>query len=84
MIGTGSYIKTTKEYDEKMYEPLYFEKILKGRVLEIDKDNVVTYEVLETSCDFSQRFNYHMRRYKKGNIDKIGLGWLEEYYRGGE
>lgn len=79
MIGIGSYIKTTKEYDEKMYEPLYFEKILKGRVLEIDKDNVVTYELLETSCDFSQRFNYHMRRYKKGTINKIGLSWLEEY-----
>ncbi|MGL6184843.1 MAG: hypothetical protein ACRC1T_05630 [Clostridium chrysemydis] len=79
MIKIGSYIKTNKEYEEKLYEPLYFEKILKGKVLEIDKDNVVTYELIESSCDFSKRFNFHMNRYKKGRTDKIGLCWLEEY-----
>lgn len=79
MIKIGSYIKTNKEYEDKMYEPLYFEKILKGKVLGIDKDNVVTYEIIESSCDFSKRFNFHMDRWRKGIIDKIGLGWLEEY-----
>ncbi len=79
MIKIGSYIKTNKEYEDKMYEPLYFEKILKGKVLGVDKDNVVTYEIIESSCDFSKRFNFHMDRWRKGIIDKIGLGWLEEY-----
>lgn len=33
MIKVGSYIKTNKEYDERMYEPLYFEKNLKRKGL---------------------------------------------------
>lgn len=79
MIKIGSYIRTNKEYDTKMYEPLYHEKILKGKVLDIDKNNVVTYEIIQSSCDFSKKFNYHMNRWKVGNINTIGLGWLEEY-----
>lgn len=54
-------------------------KILKGKVLSINKDNVVTYEIIQSSCDFSKKFNFHMNRWKTGNIEKIGLGWLEEY-----
>lgn len=79
MIKLGSYIKTNKEYENKMYEPLYSEKILKGKVLDIDKDDVVTYELIESSCDFSKTFNFHMESWRKGEIKKIGLGWLEEY-----
>lgn len=73
MIEIGSYIKTNNEYDTKMYEPLYHEKILKGKVLDIDKNNVVTYEVIQSSCDFSEKFNQHMNKWKVGNINTIGL-----------
>lgn len=79
MIKIGSYIKTNKKYNEKMYEPLYHEKILKGKVLSIDKDNVVKYELIESSCDFSKKFNHHMNSWREGNIKTIGLNWLEEY-----
>ena len=78
MIKIGTHIKTTEEYEEKLYEPLYFEKILDGEVLHIDKDNVVTYKLLESSCNFNKKFNYHMNTWKVGSIKTIGLGWLEE------
>jgi hypothetical protein len=78
MIQIGSHVKTTEEYKNKMYEPLYHEKILDGEVLDINKDNVVTIKLIETSCDFSKRFNYHMNTWKVGNMIEIGLGWLEE------
>ena len=76
-IKIGSHIRTRKEYESKMYEPLYHEKILDGIVLDIDKDNIVTYKIIESSCDFSQRFNYHMDKWKSGSIKNTGLGWLE-------
>lgn len=78
MIKVGNHIKTTKEYEQKMYEPLYHEMILDGIVLSIDKSNVVTYELIESSCDFNKRFNYHMNSWKKGTIKTIGMGWLEK------
>lgn len=76
-IKVGEHIKTSSKYNEKMYEPLYHEKILDGIVLSIDENNVVTYELIESSCDFSKKFNYHMERWYKGTVHQIGLGWLE-------
>lgn len=76
-IAVGSHIKTTKEYKEKMYEPLYFEEILDGIVINIDKDNVVTYELIDSTCNFKARFNHHMNSWRVGNVKHIGLGWLE-------
>lgn len=78
MIKIGDHIKTTKEYEEKMYEPLYFEKILDGEVLNVNKDNVVTVKLIETSCNFNKKFDYHMNTWKVGSIHEIGLGWLEK------
>ncbi|MCD3329322.1 hypothetical protein [Clostridium botulinum] len=78
MITIGSHIRTNKEYEKKMYEPLYREKILEGLVLAIDKNGVVTYKLLKSSCDFSKRFTYHMNTWKAESIHRIGLTWLEE------
>lgn len=78
MIKIGDHVKTTKEYEEKMYEPLYFEKILDGEVLNINKDNVVTIKLIVTSCDFNKRFNFHMNTWKTGLTHTIGYGWLEK------
>lgn len=76
-IKVGDHIKTTKEYAEKLYEPLYHEAILDGVVLSIDENDVVTYELIESTCNFNKRFNYHMNSWQKGTIRHIGLGWLE-------
>jgi len=76
-IKVGDHIKTSEEFYKKMYEPLYHEKILDGKVLNIDKNNVVTYELIKSSCDFSKPFNYHMNTWKEGSVHEIGLGWIE-------
>lgn len=76
-ISIGSHIKTTKEYRKKMYEPLYHEEILDGIVLNIDSSNVVTYKLIKSSCNFNEKFNYHMEKWKEGTIHHIGLTWLE-------
>lgn len=77
MIKVGDHIKTNKEYKSKMYEPLYNELILDGIVLDIDEYDVVTYKLINSTCDFNKKFNYHMNKWKVGSINKIGLGWLE-------
>lgn len=76
-IKVGSHIRTNKEYENKIYESLYHEKILDAVVLDIDENDIVTYKLMESSCDFTKRFNYHMNSWKVGTIKTIGLGWLE-------
>ena len=77
MIKVGDHIKTNKEYKSKMYEPLYNELILDGIVLDIDEYDVVTYKLINSTCDFNKKFNYHMNKWEVGSINEIGLGWLE-------
>lgn len=76
-IIIGSHIQTTEDYKNKMYEPLYCEEILDGVVLNIDNSGVVTYRLLKSTCNFNNKFNYHMESWKEGNIRTIGLGWLK-------
>lgn len=76
-IKVGDHIKTNKEFNEKMYEPLYCEKILDGEVLSIDKDGLITYKLLESTCDFKGRFNYHMFKWQKESIHNISSRWVE-------
>lgn len=76
-ITIGSHVRTNKEYDNKMYDPLYREKILDALALDIDKDNVDTCKLIKSSYDFSKRFNYHMNSWEIGSIHRVGLSWLE-------
>lgn len=76
-ITIGSHIQTTEWYKESMYEPLYFEEILDGVVLDIDSSDVVTYKLIKSTCNFNAKFNYHMKSWEKGSIKYIGLGWLK-------
>lgn len=76
-IEIGSHIQTTEEYKKLIYEPLYFEEILDGIVLDIDSSNVVTYKLIKSTCNFNAKFNHHMKCWKEGNIKTIGLGWLK-------
>lgn len=78
MIKVGDHIKTNYKYNEKMYEELYHEKILDGIVLSIDENNIVTYKLIKSSCNFNKRFNYLMYNWEEGSIKTIGLGWLDK------
>lgn len=60
-----------------MYEPLHFEEILDGEIISIDKNDVVTFKLIKSTCNFNQRFNYHIESWRAGTIHTIGKGWLE-------
>ena len=77
-IRIGDHVKTNSMYKFRLYEPLYHEEIFDAIVLDIDKSNVVTLELVETSCNFYRKFDYHMNKWKCGCVTKIGMGWLEK------
>lgn len=76
-IKVGDIIKTTEEYKNTLYEPLYHEEILKGVVTEID-DTIATVRIIESTCDFSKRFNFHMKKWEEGIAHQISVYWLEK------
>lgn len=77
-IKINDHVKTTKEFNTSLYEPLYNEKILDAIVLDINDYEVVTLKIIKSSCDFSQKFNFHMDKWKTGFIHNIGAYWLEK------
>lgn len=77
-IRIGDHVKTNSMYKFRLYEPLFHEEIFDAIVLDIDENEVATLKLIKTSCNFNIKFDYHMNKWKRGCINKIGIGWLEK------